>query len=99
MVNVLTQDELDTELQTIPGWAGDTNAIARTFAAPEFLTGIRFTSAVADAAEQANHHPDIDIRWRKVTMRLATHSEGGVTGKDVELARQIDMIASQHGCD
>jgi 4a-hydroxytetrahydrobiopterin dehydratase len=98
MSTVLTNSELQTALGRLPGWAGDTSGITRTYRAPEFLTGIRLVAAVAEAAELADHHPDIDIRWRQVTFRLVTHSASGVTGKDTDLAEQIDELAGQHGC-
>jgi 4a-hydroxytetrahydrobiopterin dehydratase len=61
------------------------------------MTGIRIVDDVAVVAEELDHHPDVDIRWRKVTFTLSTHSQGGVTGRDVELARRIDEIAQRHG--
>lgn len=98
MTTLLSASDVETALRSTPGWTGDTHEIARTVKAPEFLTGIRLVDAVADAAEQANHHPDIDIRWRSVTFRLATHSEGGVTRKDLDLAERINELAQQHAC-
>lgn len=98
MATLLSASELETALHRLPGWTGDTDGIGRTYQAPDFLTGIRLVDAVADAAEQADHHPDIDIRWRRVSFRLATHSAGGVTGKDLDLARRIDELAQQHHC-
>jgi 4a-hydroxytetrahydrobiopterin dehydratase len=61
------------------------------------MTGIRIVDDVAVVAEELDHHPDVDIRWRKVTFSLSTHSQGGVTGRDVELASRIDEIAGRHG--
>ncbi|MQA24841.1 MAG: 4a-hydroxytetrahydrobiopterin dehydratase [Micromonosporaceae bacterium] len=98
MATLLSASDVATALRSTPGWTGDTQEIARTVKAPEFLTGIRLVDAVADAAEQADHHPDIDIRWRSVTFRLATHSEGGVTRNDIELAQRINELAEQHAC-
>jgi 4a-hydroxytetrahydrobiopterin dehydratase len=97
MAEVLDDDGVRTALSELAGWEGDTSAIRRTVQAPDFLTGVRVVDAVAQAAEEADHHPDIDIRWRKVTFALSTHSAGGVTGKDVDLARRIDAIAAEHG--
>ncbi len=90
---VLSTDELTGALAGLPGWAGDVTGIERSITAGSFLAGIRLVDAVAEAAEAADHHPDIDIRWRTVTFRLSTHSAGGVTEKDVALARQIDALA------
>jgi 4a-hydroxytetrahydrobiopterin dehydratase len=61
------------------------------------MTGIRIVDDVAVVAEGLDHHPDVDIRWREVTFTLSTHSQGGVTERDVELARRIDAIAERHG--
>jgi 4a-hydroxytetrahydrobiopterin dehydratase len=65
--------------------------------APDFMTGIRLVHDVAVVAEELDHHPDVDIRWRNVTFTLSTHSKGGVTERDVGLARRIDEIALRHG--
>ena len=92
---VLSADELATALAEVPGWSGDPAGIERSVTAGSFLAGIRLVDAVAEAAEAADHHPDIDIRWRTVTFRLSTHSAGGVTDKDVALARQINTLAEQ----
>jgi 4a-hydroxytetrahydrobiopterin dehydratase len=97
MAEVLDDDGVRTALSELSGWEGDASAIRRTVQAPDFRTGIRIVDEVAQAAEEADHHPDIDIRWRKVTFALSTHSAGGVTGKDVDLARRIDAIAAEHG--
>jgi len=93
MATVLSPAELVDAPAGLPGWSGDVTGIERAVTAPSFLAGIRLVDAVADAAEAADHHPDIDIRWRTVTFRLATHSAGGVTEKDLALARRIDELA------
>jgi 4a-hydroxytetrahydrobiopterin dehydratase len=93
MPELLTQDQIDTALAGLTGWTGGTDGIGRTVEAPSFPAAIRLVADVAQAAEDANHHPDIDIRWRKVTFRLSTHSAGGVTAKDTALARRIDELA------
>ena len=93
MATVLSPAELADALAGLPAWSGDTDGIERAVKAPTFLDGIRLVDAVAAAAEDADHHPDIDIRWRTVTFRLATHSAGGVTENDVALARRIDELA------
>ena len=67
-------------------------AIHTRFRTGTFAAGLRLLNAVGDAAEAANHHPDIDIRWRKVTIALTTHDAGGLTQKDFDLAAQIDEI-------
>jgi 4a-hydroxytetrahydrobiopterin dehydratase len=94
MPTVLTADELTEAIAELPEWSGDVKGIERSVKARSFLAGIRLVDAVAEVAEAADHHPDIDIRWRTVTFRLATHSAGGVTELDLSLARQIDQLAA-----
>jgi 4a-hydroxytetrahydrobiopterin dehydratase len=89
---LLTQEEVDRALRDLDGWAREDASIVRAVDAESFLAGIELVRRVADAAEAADHHPDIDIRWRTVTFRLSTHSEGGLTAKDVDLARTIDGL-------
>jgi 4a-hydroxytetrahydrobiopterin dehydratase len=96
MAEVLSPADLATALERLPSWTGSTTAIERTVSAPDFLTGIRIVEEVAQAAEQTHHHPDIDIRWRRVRFALSTHDAGGVTSKDLDLAARIDQIASAH---
>jgi 4a-hydroxytetrahydrobiopterin dehydratase len=93
MPTVLSADELAAALHALPAWSGTPAGINRTVTAESFLAGIRLVDAVALAAEQADHHPDIDIRWRTLTFRLTTHSAGGVTERDLQLARRIDELA------
>jgi 4a-hydroxytetrahydrobiopterin dehydratase len=77
-------------LSTLPQWSRHGEIISRTFAFKDFPAAMKFVNAVAELAEQAQHHPDVDIRWNKVTLALTTHDAGGLTEKDFELARQID---------
>jgi 4a-hydroxytetrahydrobiopterin dehydratase len=93
MPTLLDPDRVTEELQGLDGWSGDTEQIERLVEAPSFPLAIRLVQQVADVAEEMNHHPNIDIRWRKVTFALSTHSEGGVTDLDVELAHRIDGLA------
>ena len=86
---LLTDDELAAALAGLPGWSGTGEAIARTVQAETFLAAIALVGRVAEAAERADHHPDIDIRWRTLTFRCSTHSEGGITQRDVDLAAAI----------
>ncbi|MGQ0632257.1 MAG: 4a-hydroxytetrahydrobiopterin dehydratase [Sporichthyaceae bacterium] len=87
---------LTAALVDLPGWSGDTAGIARAVKAPSFLGAIALVDAVALAAEELDHHPDIDIRWRTVSFFLVTHSAGGVTALDLDLARRIDALATAH---
>jgi 4a-hydroxytetrahydrobiopterin dehydratase len=95
-MTLLGEDGVRAALTELPAWRGDASQISRSAEAPDFLTGIRIVEDVAQLAETMNHHPDIDIRWRTVTFTLSTHSEGGVTAKDVDLARSIDEVADRH---
>lgn len=94
MAQRLTDDEVGAALDGLPEWSGGPAGIRRTVEADSFLGGIAWVDAVAQAAEAADHHPDIDIRWRTVTFTLVTHSAGGVTDRDISLARAIDEIIS-----
>ena len=76
-----------------PAWKIPAAAITRTFQFKNFPAAIQFVDAVAGLAEQAWHHPDIDIRWNKVTLTLSTHEAGGLSEKDFDLARQFDRLA------
>ena len=97
VTEVLNAAELAAALDRLDGWAGDTASIERTISAPSFLEAIRVVDDVAVAAEAADHHPDIDIRWRRVRFALSTHSAGGVTAKDLALAAEVDRLAATHG--
>lgn len=88
----LNASQIRAALATVPEWKKRGKAITRTFQFKDFAAAIKFVNAVARRAEKAWHHPDIDIRWNKVTLTLSTHSEGGLTEKDFELARQIDRL-------
>nr|BFE63320.1 4a-hydroxytetrahydrobiopterin dehydratase [Dactylosporangium thailandense] len=92
MADVLGNDDVSAALGELAGWSGDAEGIERSVTAPSFLDGIRLVAEVAHVAEAADHHPDIDIRWRTLTFRLSTHSAGGVTEKDLALARQINEL-------
>lgn len=87
---LLTPDELSEFTATYPDWELDDNSIVRSFQFAGFAEAMAFVTRVALLAEKADHHPDIDIRWNKVMLRLSTHSEGGLTDKDLDLATRID---------
>ena len=89
----LSDIEIQAGLKQLAGWAREGNAIAKRFTFKAFQDGIRFVDRVAVAADAADHHPDIDIRYTTVTMKLSTHSAGGITRKDLELAAAIDGLA------
>jgi 4a-hydroxytetrahydrobiopterin dehydratase len=93
MSRLLGDDEVTTQLEGLSGWQREGDAIVATVEAPDFPAAIRIVDTVADEAEQMNHHPDIDIRWNKVTLVNSTHSEGGLTQLDIQLAHRITEIA------
>ncbi len=88
----LTAEALQSFLSQHKEWRHEGGMIRRTYEAPSFLAGIAFVERVARAAEAANHHPDIDIRWRKVTLALVTHDAGGLTWRDTKLAEEADQL-------
>lgn len=95
--SVLSQAELDAFLAKHPAWRVDGGTLVRTYEAPAFLEGIGFVDRVAKLAEAADHHPDIDVRWRKVTLRFVTHDAGNrITALDARLAAECDALFSAH---
>ena len=89
---ILKASESKSALAKVPDWKRTGSVIARTFQFKGFVAAMNFVNAVAELAEQAQHHPDVDIRWNKVTLALTTHSEGGLTKKDFQLARMFDHL-------
>lgn len=94
---LLSDAAIDAAVETLDGWQHQDGALRRSITFPSFPAGIDAVRRVADLAEDADHHPDIDIRWRTVTFALVTHSEGGITDRDVEMAREIDRLLSTTG--
>lgn len=99
MADTLDDAAVADRLRDLPAWSRHGDEIRREVKAPSFPEGIAVVDEVARAAEDANHHPDIDIRWRTLTFALSTHSAGGLTGKDFDLAAVIDRIAARHGAE
>lgn len=93
----LPANELAAGLARLPLWSGDEHRIERVVEAPSFLAGIRLVDQVAQVAEEMDHHPDIDVRWRGVRFALSTHDAGGVTRLDLEQAERIDALAAALG--
>jgi 4a-hydroxytetrahydrobiopterin dehydratase len=92
---VLPDEEVDRALAgDLSAWSREGDALTRTVKAPTFLDGVTLVQRVAEAAEAMNHHPDIDIRYTTLRFTLSTHSEGGLTVKDLELASVIDDLAT-----
>ncbi|HEY3762017.1 MAG TPA: 4a-hydroxytetrahydrobiopterin dehydratase [Verrucomicrobiae bacterium] len=82
-------------LGSLPDWSRNGEVISRTYQFKDFPAAVKFVNAIAEAAEQAWHHPDIDIRWNKVTLALTTHSAGGLTEKDFAFAKKADELANR----
>lgn len=89
----LPGDAVARELSTLPGWSLDAGEIVRTFDRGNFNGSIAFVNAIADAANAADHHPDLTISWNNVTVRLSSHDAHGVTERDFALARTIEERA------
>lgn len=87
----------DADAQTSAAWTVESGMLAATFRPGDMVRGLTMVTAVVAAAEEANHHPDIDLRYPTVTYRLTTHSENQLTSYDVALARRIDEIAAESG--
>jgi 4a-hydroxytetrahydrobiopterin dehydratase len=92
MAEILNDAQADEAVTKLSGWTREDVTIERTAELPSFPKAIEAVDKVAELAEAADHHPDIDIRWRTVTFRLSTHSAGGLTKKDFALASQIDGV-------
>lgn len=96
MESVLTQDRIESALQSLVGWTQNGNQIEKTFVARSFALAVGFITTIGIMAEAADHHPDLDLRYDKVKVALSTHSAGGLTEKDFALARAIESSFSLH---
>jgi 4a-hydroxytetrahydrobiopterin dehydratase len=88
----LSSQQIKAGLEKLPEWRRRRQAIHRTYQFKDFPAAMRFVNAVARCAEQMGHHPDIDIRWNRVTLELTTHDQGGLSEKDLSLARRLDRL-------
>jgi 4a-hydroxytetrahydrobiopterin dehydratase len=91
----LSPDEIAAALHGLPHWSGDGDGLRRTVELPTFRDAVAAIVAIADVAEELDHHPDVDLRWRTLHLSLVTHSAGGVTENDLQLARQIDAVLAR----
>ena len=89
-----SKSEILEKLKSLKGWRLEGEEIKKRYEFPSFPEAIKFVNKVADLAEQADHHPDIVINYRRVTLALSTHDEGGITQKDFALADQVEKSAS-----
>ena len=94
----LSAADLAAALNDLSGWSGDTTVIRRTVTCATFMDAVRLVVAVAEIAEELDHHPDMDVRYRDVTFACSTHTAGGVTAYDTTLARRIDAAVTLAGC-
>ena len=88
----MDENKIPSALAAVPQWRRDGEIVSRTYEFKDFPAAMKFVNAVAEFAEQAQHHPDIDVRWNKVTLALTTHDAGGLTEKDFALARHCDGL-------
>lgn len=92
-MDVLSAAQIETALTDLNDWTYTDGALTKTFRLADFARAVDFVEQLADVAESMQHHPDIDIRYNKVTLHLATHSAGGITVRDLELAVALDQLA------
>ncbi len=92
--NPSTTTRIAERLTTLPGWERAGDEIVQTFELPSFPEAIAFVTRIAERAEAADHHPDLDIRYRKVRVALSTHDAGGLTDKDFDLATEIEATVT-----
>jgi 4a-hydroxytetrahydrobiopterin dehydratase len=91
----LSDDEIRSGLSDLPGWERQHDEIEKVYELASFPDAIAFVTRVGFLAEKANHHPDLDVRWRNVRVVLSTHDEGGITGRDLALAGEIESVAAR----
>lgn len=89
---LLSDAEVESRLGELSGWRRDGEAISRVFERGDFVGSVRFVDAIVGPAEEMGHHPDLEISWDKVTVRISTHSEGGLTAADFELAGKLEQL-------
>lgn len=91
-MSLLSNEQVAQEIESLKDWKLSGKEISKTYQMKDFVHAMGFVNSVALLAEKANHHPDIDIRWNKVTLVLSTHSAGGLTEKDFKLANEIEKL-------
>ncbi len=90
---LLSDDEIETRLGSLPGWDRKGRALRRNFRFDDFVASVDFVNRIVPVAEEMNHHPDLAISWNEVAVAITTHSQGGITESDFSLAAQIDDLA------
>ena len=89
---LLSDEEIAARLESLSGWEQEGNSIRKRFDLGDFKGSVGFVNRLTPVAEEMNHHPDLEISWSKVTVSITTHSEGGLTRDDFELAGRIDAL-------
>ncbi len=89
----LTEEEIDEQLSDLEGWEREGPGITKSFDRGDFVGSVKFVESLVDPAEDMGHHPDISISWSEVKVTITTHSEGGLTANDFELAKQVEALA------
>ncbi|MBP2476423.1 4a-hydroxytetrahydrobiopterin dehydratase [Crossiella equi] len=92
MADLLTEDQIKDHLLRLPQWRHEGRELVRTVELDSFPQAIQVVNRVAEIAENDNHHPDVDIRWRTLTFRCSTHYKGGITDLDISLVQEIDQV-------
>jgi 4a-hydroxytetrahydrobiopterin dehydratase len=90
---LLSDSEIASALEGLPGWSRAGDEISKTFDCASFPDAVAFVVRICFLAEAANHHPDLDVRWKRVRVALTTHDSGGLTENDTDLARKIEAVA------
>jgi 4a-hydroxytetrahydrobiopterin dehydratase len=89
---LLDEEEIRSRLEGLEGWERADDAITKQFKLDDFVGSVRFVDSLVEPAEEMGHHPDLEISWNRVTVSLSTHSQGGITESDFELAERIDAL-------
>jgi len=95
MSRLLTDEEIERQLGDLAGWRRDGRSLVVSYDAPDFASALRLIAEAGEEAEQMDHHPDVDLRWKVTHWRLSTHSAGGLTQLDIELAHRISQTAAR----
>ena len=90
---LLSDSEIEQKLEEIEGWSREGDAITKTFENGDFVGSVKFVESLVGPAEEMGHHPDLEISWDTVTVTISTHSEGGLTAADFELAERVDALS------
>ena len=91
-MSVLSQEEANRKMGTLPEWKIESGELVRTFQFEDFVAALDFVNRVGAVAEEAKHHPDVDIRYNRVRLALVSHDAGGLTSKDFDVAHRVDKL-------